>query len=194
MGPGATLAASFLSAAVRHGLPQRRSIFDLSYRESHQESIVAFVYRLSLMTDLLGIEDISFKMALVLIDRLLGNKNSPVHELTHWNIHRIFLSAFIVASKFHQDLFLCNSFFVPCGYRVADVNIMERGFLSYVDFRIFISLEELLFFVGYCRRKCASLEKWVLVPQIHWKAVAPVVKAQGEDEDGYELWTSSELG
>ena len=83
---------------------------------------------------------------LVLIDRILSM--NPSMLLTERNVHRLFVAAIAVASKFFDDLFYTNKFFasVAC-LDVNELNGLEICFLVRIKFGLYIRKELFLSYV-----------------------------------------------
>ena len=97
---------------------------------------------------LFDVSDSVYLAALVLLDRL-------TLSLTPRNAHRLFLSAFLVATKFVEDDCYDNSFYAACGGGVTttELNGLERNFLRLLEFRAFVSSEEIALCDALTRRR-----------------------------------------
>ena len=73
-------------------------------------------------------------VALVYIDRFCGLTG---RELSPKNVHRIFLTAYLCAVKFHEDRFYRNTYYAQAGgLHIKELNNLERLFLKRVDFAL----------------------------------------------------------
>eukprot|EP01064_Diplonema_japonicum_P011587 TRINITY_DN189_c1_g1_i1.p1 TRINITY_DN189_c1_g1~~TRINITY_DN189_c1_g1_i1.p1 ORF type:complete len:205 (+),score=39.16 TRINITY_DN189_c1_g1_i1:41-655(+) len=81
-----------------------------------------------------------WKGAFILIKRLHARLPTLMTPLT---VHRVVLCAFMVAMKCTSDRVLSNKLVAKYGgVAIANLNVMERHFLSVLDWDVFISKEE----------------------------------------------------
>eukprot|EP00397_Hematodinium_sp_SG-2012_P029267 GEMP01030895.1.p1 GENE.GEMP01030895.1~~GEMP01030895.1.p1 ORF type:complete len:206 (+),score=15.52 GEMP01030895.1:237-854(+) len=69
--------------------------------------------------------------------------------LTVRNVHRLYLASLVLAAKFWEDMFYDNTYYAKCGgVRLVELNRLELAFLSVVNFKLWVSLDE---FKSYLR-------------------------------------------
>lgn len=77
-----------------------------------------------------------FVIAMVYIDRLIESEGLVV---THLNVHRLFITAFLVAAKFYDDLSFKNAFYATLGgIEKAEMNLLEVDLLNYIKFNLVV--------------------------------------------------------
>ncbi|GAA5805086.1 cyclin-domain-containing protein [Helicostylum pulchrum] len=65
-------------------------------------------------------------------------------RIDSFNIHRLIISAIMVASKFFSDVFFTNARYAKVGgLPVKELNLLEVEFLAMNNYNIYVSLEEL---------------------------------------------------
>lgn len=63
--------------------------------------------------------------------------------MNEYNIHRLLMTAFLLASKFVDDDNVSNSFWSKVGgVRLVDANNMERAFCELMGYRLYVSHEK----------------------------------------------------
>jgi len=78
-----------------------------------------------------------YVIAMVYIDRLIEGEGLVVTRL---NVHRLFITAFLVAAKFYDDLSFKNAFYATLGgIEKAEMNLLEVDFLNYIKFNLVVS-------------------------------------------------------
>mmetsp|Transcript_7027 Transcript_7027/g.13283 ORF Transcript_7027/g.13283 Transcript_7027/m.13283 type:complete len:273 (-) Transcript_7027:117-935(-) len=81
-----------------------------------------------------------FVFALVYIDRLIYH-NKKI-SLNSWTVHRLLLTAILVAAKFHDDVFLSNKYFsVIGGIKQDELAKLEMEFVFLLNFDLHLSPE-----------------------------------------------------
>ena len=79
-------------------------------------------------------------VALVYLDRL--NEMEPSMVLSVYTIHRLILTALLLACKFLDDKALGNTFFADMvGCSCEELNVLESTMLSRLDYRLFVDAE-----------------------------------------------------
>eukprot|EP00188_Purpureofilum_apyrenoidigerum_P005104 Plantae.Rhodophyta-Purpureofilum_apyrenoidigerum.ctg634.p1 GENE.Plantae.Rhodophyta-Purpureofilum_apyrenoidigerum.ctg634~~Plantae.Rhodophyta-Purpureofilum_apyrenoidigerum.ctg634.p1 ORF type:complete len:209 (+),score=18.49 Plantae.Rhodophyta-Purpureofilum_apyrenoidigerum.ctg634:168-794(+) len=79
--------------------------------------------------------------ALVYLQRIA--KRDPSLRLNSLNVHRLIITAVVLAVKFHEDSYFSNSFYARVGgVSLEEFNQLEVAFLQFMDFRLYISTEE----------------------------------------------------
>ena len=82
-----------------------------------------------------------FVMAMIYIDRLLSLHREIT--VTPTTVHKLFLTALLIATKFHTDIYFTNSLWASCGgVRMEEMNILECEFLFLIQFSLVISQED----------------------------------------------------
>ena len=86
--------------------------------------------------------DIScFIVALILLDRLVTEKTNVA--ITPNTMHKLFLCAILIASKFNTDMHVSNTVWAAIGgVRVEELNVLELEFLFMLGFSLIIKKEE----------------------------------------------------
>ncbi|KJE88956.1 cyclin [Capsaspora owczarzaki ATCC 30864] len=80
-----------------------------------------------------------FVLLLVYLDRLVQRTGSIITSL---NIHRLLLTAILIASKFCQDKYYTNRHFSKVGgLPLNELNMLELEFLTHLDFDLNTSLD-----------------------------------------------------
>ena len=83
------------------------------------------------------LEDSTLIIALIYIDRLLKNQKIV---LSIFNVHRILLTAILLAIKYNEDEIYDNSFFARIfGITTKELNKLENKFLDLIEFKLFIT-------------------------------------------------------
>ena len=83
----------------------------------------------------------TFVLALIYIDRIT-TRNKKLVINVHC-IHRLFLTATVVAAKFFEDMYYKNSYYCKVGgVSNKELNILEVEFLLCIDFQLYVSTEE----------------------------------------------------
>lgn len=78
--------------------------------------------------------------AMIYIDRVL--ERHPEIVLTSRTVHRLLISAMLLAAKFNDDVHLGNGAFAQIGgIRTAELNRLEVSFLKLCDFSLVVSSE-----------------------------------------------------
>lgn len=78
-----------------------------------------------------------FIIAFIYIDRLM--QNNPGFVLTKWNIHRLFLSAVVLAIKYAEDEYLDNASFARIGgIPLSELNLLEVHALILLQYNLHI--------------------------------------------------------
>ena len=76
-------------------------------------------------------------MALIYIDRFL--KKSTQITLNPQSIHRLLLTAIVLAIKFSDDIFYANQHYSKIGgINCRELNLMESSFLKGIDYSLYI--------------------------------------------------------
>eukprot|EP00756_Hemistasia_phaeocysticola_P039393 Hpha_TRINITY_DN16811_c3_g2::TRINITY_DN16811_c3_g2_i3::g.151293::m.151293 len=83
--------------------------------------------------------------SLILIDRLIAHSRNQF-KITSFNVHRVLLSALIVAAKMRDDVYYANKYYAQVGgVDIKELNFLESYFLTLLDWDIHVSAE------NYCR-------------------------------------------
>ena len=82
-----------------------------------------------------------FVLALVYIDRLI--KRHSDFSVTQFNVHRLLVTAVMLAAKFFDDLYYSNGYYAKVGgVKCSELNVLEVHFLRMVDWRLAVTTEE----------------------------------------------------
>lgn len=88
---------------------------------------------------------VSILVSMALLDRL-GSKLPPKVSGSSETCHRVFLAALILANKLLYDVPMKNLVWSECSgglYSVAEINLMEKQFLEFIDFNTNVKEEEI---------------------------------------------------
>ncbi|GFE54583.1 cyclin2 related [Babesia ovis] len=82
-----------------------------------------------------------FVLALVYIERITKmHKNFVVSIL---NVHRLIITAVMLAAKFSDDVYFSNKFYAQVGgVNVAEINMLESQFLTMLNFQLYVNTLE----------------------------------------------------
>jgi len=106
-------------------------------RDPPDISVREYVYRIYEHADI-SMEVMGASM--VYMGRLLQSSHIPCNRLT---VHRLIISAIILAVKFIEDAVIRNAFFVYIGgLSILELNRMEVEFLKKIDYRLWIDFPE----------------------------------------------------
>lgn len=82
-----------------------------------------------------------YVLALVYVDRILQRHEE--FQVTHLNVHRLFITAIVVATKFQDDKYFSNAYYSRVGgVAVKELNMLEVRFLKLVGFNLCVTPEE----------------------------------------------------
>eukprot|EP01063_Lacrimia_lanifica_P026673 TRINITY_DN3638_c1_g5_i1.p1 TRINITY_DN3638_c1_g5~~TRINITY_DN3638_c1_g5_i1.p1 ORF type:complete len:269 (+),score=83.28 TRINITY_DN3638_c1_g5_i1:53-859(+) len=99
-------------------------------------SIAAYIKRL---VKHVVVQEEDLLVALILLDRILYG---PVCVLNYNTFHRLFLVSLTTAIKTRQDCFKSNKYYAAAGgVSLRQFNVMERQFLTYLDFDVTVDLD-----------------------------------------------------
>ena len=80
-----------------------------------------------------------FVLALIYIDRLIQNNNFVLSEL---NVHRVVITAILLAAKFFDDAYYNNAYYAKVGgVLVSEMNGLEVEFLFRINFSLHVKPE-----------------------------------------------------
>lgn len=78
-----------------------------------------------------------FIIALIYIDRIVELKNFVISSL---NVHRVAVTAILLASKYHDDFFYNNAYYAKLGgIAIVEMNSLELAFLRTIEFSLYVS-------------------------------------------------------
>ncbi len=104
--------------------------------------------------------DACFVVALIYIDRIIAMHSFRVTSL---NVHRIFLSAILLAAKFLDDVYYNNSFYAKIGgIPLQELNSLELEFLRLTRFDLHVSEHQ---YGAYHRGISAYVSKSIHMPR-----------------------------
>jgi len=82
-----------------------------------------------------------FVLCLVYIDRIV--KLHPEFTICSLNIHRLLVTAAMLAVKFFDDVYYSNAYYAKVGgVRTKEVNALETQFLKLIDWRLHVTPQE----------------------------------------------------
>jgi len=85
--------------------------------------------------------DACFVMALVYIDR--AGKADPSMTVCDLTVHRLLVTAVMLAAKFHDDLYYSNEHYAKVGgLSLKEVNCLESSMLKMLDWSVCVSTED----------------------------------------------------
>ena len=123
--------------AVNETLGNREAIKDFSCSQNKLPSISLRSYVDRVMKYAPGTKEM-YIVTLIFIDRILA-LNSPDLVLTVRNVHRLFVIAVVIASKFFDDLFYTNRYLsTVAGVSNSELNNLEIAFLAKIQFNLCI--------------------------------------------------------
>eukprot|EP01055_Gregarina_sp_Pseudo9_P004312 Gregarina_sp_Pseudo_9__4311@NODE_446_length_2815_cov_13_154539_g422_i0_p1_GENE_NODE_446_length_2815_cov_13_154539_g422_i0NODE_446_length_2815_cov_13_154539_g422_i0_p1_ORF_typecomplete_len590_score128_34Cyclin/PF08613_11/7_7e03Cyclin/PF08613_11/4_3e34Cyclin_N/PF00134_23/2_9e07_NODE_446_length_2815_cov_13_154539_g422_i01581927 len=83
-----------------------------------------------------------FVLAMIYIDRLVRLYDGKV-VLCSLNIHRILVTAVMIAAKFFDDVYYSNSFYAKIGgLSLEEMNVLESHFLHLIKYDLYVSPRE----------------------------------------------------
>eukprot|EP01056_Protomagalhaensia_sp_Gyna25_P002587 Protomagalhaensia_sp_Gyna_25__2586@NODE_246_length_4207_cov_20_933781_g189_i0_p1_GENE_NODE_246_length_4207_cov_20_933781_g189_i0NODE_246_length_4207_cov_20_933781_g189_i0_p1_ORF_typecomplete_len390_score7_10Cyclin/PF08613_11/5_9e35Cyclin_N/PF00134_23/7_8e08_NODE_246_length_4207_cov_20_933781_g189_i028314000 len=83
-----------------------------------------------------------FVLAMIYIDRLVRLYDGKV-VLSSLNIHRILVTAVMIAAKFFDDVYYSNSFYAKIGgLSLEEMNVLESHFLHLIKYDLYVSPRE----------------------------------------------------
>lgn len=97
-------------------------------------------------------------LSMIYVDRFL---HSTGLSITSLNVHKLLLTAIMLASKFNDDAYCSNSFFAEVGcVSLAELNQMEQTFLRCICFSLFVSESQFILYSSslhqrVCTASCA---------------------------------------
>ncbi|XP_051142603.1 uncharacterized protein LOC127259356 isoform X2 [Andrographis paniculata] len=95
-----------------------------------------------------------FVMAQIYVDRFLQHTNLV---LTSLNVHRLLITAVMLAAKFMDDAFFNNAYYARVGgVSTRELNNLEMKFLFSMDFRLLVSVQTFKKYCWLLKRQQAS--------------------------------------
>merc|ERR1719327_2300008 len=96
-----------------------------------------------------------FVYAIIYVDRIL--RVNPHFKLSDLNVHRIFFTALVVASKFYDDEYYSNSWYGRVGgVNAPELNILEVAFLKLIKFKLVVTPQEYEMYLTSVERACSD--------------------------------------
>lgn len=131
------IVARVLEKAIVHmpisNEPERITVFHS--RKAPSISILNYLARIH---QLAHCSESCFIVAFIYIDRLL--QKNPEFPLNSLSIHRLILACVFMAIKFNDDIYYDNAFYARLGgITLEEMNYLEVGILSYLQFDLFIA-------------------------------------------------------
>ena len=82
-----------------------------------------------------------FVLSLVYIDRII--KAHPDFSVCEYNVHRLLVTAVMIAAKFFDDLYYSNAYYAKVGgIKTRELNVLEVHLLGLLNWRLFVGPEE----------------------------------------------------
>ncbi|KAJ9446031.1 Cyclin-U4-1 [Diplonema papillatum] len=95
-----------------------------------------------------------FVIAYVYLRRFFAATRFP---LTSFNVHRVLLSAFVLAAKYQDDHFYSNKFYSQLGgVTLCELSRLEQHFLFHVQWELFVSEEQF----AEAKKQLAKVPAW----------------------------------
>lgn len=117
-------------------------IFYSPGRFSKIQTLILFMVKKSSLVKRLEVSESVFILAIIYMQRLISNVRH--FDLTDYNVHRIFITAVLLGTKFQEDEEPSNYLFVN-DRLVASAETMkalELEFLRRIDFNLFVDVHE----------------------------------------------------
>ncbi len=93
-----------------------------------------------------------FVLALIYIDRII--QNHPRFLITSLNVHRLLITAVMLAAKFCEDTYYNNAYYAKVGgLPVQEINLLELEFLFLVNFTLDVTPEQYEKYYGELDRR-----------------------------------------
>ena len=145
-----------------------RSSLQYAFTKTHFDSVHApsislydYMSRIHIYTEC---SDSCFIIAFIYIDRIL--QNNPSLELNRKNVHRLILTAAIIAIKYSDDTYASNEFYAKVGgINLAELNLMESDMLVLLNFEL--SIDPQLYFQYVFNIELESQRKYEAEPTIN---------------------------
>ena len=130
----------FISQNETKNYEKNSSDYDDSIFVSKKNPKISIESYLNRIRKYFRFEDSTLVIALIYIDRILGNKNI---KLSIHNVYRILLTAILVAIKYNEDEIYDNFIYAEIfGVKTKKLNKLENKFLELIEFKLFISKKE----------------------------------------------------
>lgn len=108
-------------------------------REPPGISVAAYLQRLHKYFDC---SSECFVLCFIYIERILSS-NKEYLSLSSLTVHRILVTALMIAAKYYDDMYYSNSYYSKVGgLRVSEINTLEWQFLSLLKWECAVSVEE----------------------------------------------------
>eukprot|EP01066_Platyproteum_vivax_P005257 Platyproteum_vivax@DN1667_c0_g1_i1.p1 len=121
------------------GLP---TLFDAELCD--QIPLVSYINRIH---DLFQCSNEAYVIALIYMDRIVHTDQLRINKR---NIHRMFLTSLMIATKFIDDYYLTNVDYALAGYcTLKCINELERLFLSIIEYKLHVMPSEFVKFRNY---------------------------------------------
>eukprot|EP00929_Paragymnodinium_shiwhaense_P038612 TRINITY_DN20389_c0_g1_i1.p1 TRINITY_DN20389_c0_g1~~TRINITY_DN20389_c0_g1_i1.p1 ORF type:complete len:218 (+),score=53.71 TRINITY_DN20389_c0_g1_i1:211-864(+) len=128
--------------------------------------------------------DECFVLCLVYIDRIV--KQHPEFSICNLNIHRLLVTAAMLAVKFFDDVYYSNAYYAKVGgVRTREINALETQFLKLIDWRLHVTPQEYVQYRGhvYMAMQGQGLENFTLTPSTTCSNMPP----DEPDEDDVDV-------
>eukprot|EP00182_Erythrolobus_australicus_P005052 CAMPEP_0185833204 /NCGR_PEP_ID=MMETSP1353-20130828/2535_1 /TAXON_ID=1077150 /ORGANISM="Erythrolobus australicus, Strain CCMP3124" /LENGTH=288 /DNA_ID=CAMNT_0028531459 /DNA_START=641 /DNA_END=1507 /DNA_ORIENTATION=+ len=98
-----------------------------------------------------------FSTAMYYIDHLGQQRSRSEFCVTTLNVHRVFLVAILLAIKYMEDVSFSNEHFARVGgVSLTELNRLELSMLKALDFRLYVSAEDLRTYEATLVRECVE--------------------------------------
>jgi hypothetical protein len=132
-----------------------------------------------------------FTLALIYVDRLIQRNNFLLTEL---NVHRVIITAVLLAAKFFDDAYYNNAYYAKVGgVHVSEMNGLEVDFLFRINFSLHVTTE---LFEKYRMELLSHIQEpqsqYFGVPRFNETHGANVLNRRMSLETGRNVYVSSE--
>uniref|UniRef100_A0A7S0BL77 Cyclin n=1 Tax=Rhodosorus marinus TaxID=101924 RepID=A0A7S0BL77_9RHOD len=111
------------------------------FYSSHKQSF-SLAFYIRRLIDYCGCSNSAFVLMLVYMDRVLSLQ--PLISLSEYNIHRLTMTALVLATKYLEDEVRTNSYYARVGgiSTMKEMNKLEGAMLSILNFDLYVDPEE----------------------------------------------------
>jgi hypothetical protein len=135
--------------------------------------------------------------AVAYVDRFLAHNSRGVH-LSPLNVHRLFATAFVIASKFVSDLYYSNKFYAKvAGVGLSELNTLERIFLTELRYSLnldpaqYAAYSDPVDFLAWVSTSFGDLTALVCtaVRELHIRATTTITEHQHQQQQPVVVFT-----
>mmetsp|Transcript_41429 Transcript_41429/g.163142 ORF Transcript_41429/g.163142 Transcript_41429/m.163142 type:complete len:205 (-) Transcript_41429:156-770(-) len=111
------------------------------FYSSHKQSF-SLAFYIRRLIDYCGCSNSAFVLMLVYMDRVLSSQ--PLIALSEYNVHRLTMTALVLATKYLEDEVRTNSYYARVGgiSTMKEMNKLEGAMLSILHFDLYVDPEE----------------------------------------------------